>query len=317
MRSRSKRILKKESSGEEKRTFFKKKSSTKQDKSGGFFSNPGISPKLKMSKPGDKSEQQADAVADRVVKGPSDVKGVQSQLESGLGRAKDEEKAAKFELHRQEEPSFAMAEDKVETSGKLEVQKAKDDEAAGKPEVLKAEDDEASSKHEVQRAEEEEKAGKKELQRAEDKEEAAGKFEINRAEEDEGAGKSEIQKAEESSFAMASEDKDEASAKTMVNRKEGNSVNGSFEKRLKKAKSGGFALPEKVREEMESKMKKDFSKVRIHTNEEAIVLCREIKAQAFTNGYHIFFNQGKFQPDSSTGKHLLAHELTHVVQQKK
>lgn len=269
MRNRSKRILKKESTADEKRTFFKKKSNTIENKPAGFFSYHGINPKLKMSQPGDKSEQQADAVADKVVKNKADSKSIQTQLESGIGRSQEEEAAAKFELHRQEE-----------------------EEAASKMEVQKAEEEETEAKFEIQRAEEDE---------------AAGKSELHRQEDEEAAGKHEVQKAED----------EEASAKAMIHRKEEKGTHPNFEKRLKKAKSGGYPLPEKVREEMEGKMKKDFTQVRIHTDGEAIALCRDIKAQAFTNGYHIFFNKGKFQPESSAGKHLLAHELTHVVQQKR
>jgi hypothetical protein len=44
---------------------------------------------------------------------------------------------------------------------------------------------------------------------------------------------------------------------------------------------------------------------------------QQLKSQAFTHGKDIYFNEGKFDPESKTGKKLLAHELTHVVQQKR
>lgn len=84
---------------------------------------------------------------------------------------------------------------------------------------------------------------------------------------------------------------------------------------MEAAKSGGSPLPEKVRKEMETQFNLNFGDVKIHTDDEAAALCQEINAQAFTNGYHIFFNSGKYNPESSAGKLLLAHELTHVVQQ--
>jgi len=59
----------------------------------------------------------------------------------------------------------------------------------------------------------------------------------------------------------------------------------------------------------------DFSNVRIHHDTASAKLCQELNAIAFTHGQDIFFNEGKFNPDSKEGKMLLAHELTHVVQQ--
>lgn len=77
----------------------------------------------------------------------------------------------------------------------------------------------------------------------------------------------------------------------------------------------GQALPEKTQGEMEAVFGRDFSEVNIHTNEQAVQMNREIGAQAFTHGQDIYFNSGKYQPESEDGKRLLAHELTHVVQQ--
>jgi hypothetical protein len=66
---------------------------------------------------------------------------------------------------------------------------------------------------------------------------------------------------------------------------------------------------------MESRFGSDFSSVKIHSDDSAAQISRELNAQAFTVGNDIYFNSGKYSPDSEHGKHLLAHELTHVVQQ--
>ncbi len=66
---------------------------------------------------------------------------------------------------------------------------------------------------------------------------------------------------------------------------------------------------------MESRFGAEFGNVNIHTGAQATMLSQSINAQAFTHGSDIYFNQGKYNPESSGGKHLLAHELTHVVQQ--
>ena len=59
----------------------------------------------------------------------------------------------------------------------------------------------------------------------------------------------------------------------------------------------------------------DFSGVRVHTGGQADTLNRNLSARAFTTGQDIFFKQGEYSPGSSGGRELLAHELTHVVQQ--
>lgn len=77
----------------------------------------------------------------------------------------------------------------------------------------------------------------------------------------------------------------------------------------------GKPLDQKDKESMETTIGVDFSGVRIHSDTDAANLSRYIGARAFTYKNHIFFNQGEFSPSSSEGRHLLAHELTHVVQQ--
>jgi hypothetical protein len=66
---------------------------------------------------------------------------------------------------------------------------------------------------------------------------------------------------------------------------------------------------------MEAHFGADLSGVRVHSDGEAGSLNRELDAQAFTVGSDIFFDEGKFNPTSSEGQGLLAHELTHVGQQ--
>ena len=60
----------------------------------------------------------------------------------------------------------------------------------------------------------------------------------------------------------------------------------------------------------------DFSGVKIHTDEKAASLSESLGAKAFTHGQDIYFNKGNFNPGTKEGKHLLAHELTHTIQQK-
>lgn len=87
------------------------------------------------------------------------------------------------------------------------------------------------------------------------------------------------------------------------------------EQTIQQARGGGQALDHSVRTQMEPAFKADFSGVRVHTDGQADNLNRSLSARAFATGQDIFFKQGEYNPGSSTGRELLAHELTHVVQQ--
>ncbi len=77
----------------------------------------------------------------------------------------------------------------------------------------------------------------------------------------------------------------------------------------------GQQMKASVQEDIGSKMGTDFSDVKIHTDSKAVQMNEELGARAFTHGSDIYFNSGNYNPGTSDGKHLLAHELTHVVQQ--
>ena len=82
------------------------------------------------------------------------------------------------------------------------------------------------------------------------------------------------------------------------------------------ASSGaGSPLPDSVRGFMEPRFGADFSNVRVHTGERSARLNRQLNAQAFTVGNQVFFGRDRFQPDTSEGRELIAHELTHTIQQ--
>jgi len=80
--------------------------------------------------------------------------------------------------------------------------------------------------------------------------------------------------------------------------------------------SGGQSLDEPVRQDMEARMGHDFGDVRVHTGDTADRSARSVSAQAYTVGSNIVFQRGAYDPASSAGQTLLAHELTHVVQQR-
>jgi len=79
----------------------------------------------------------------------------------------------------------------------------------------------------------------------------------------------------------------------------------------------GNPLPPAHRVFMEERFGVDFSNVRIHADSEAARMARALNAEAFTYGRDIYFGEGRYRPETTEGKRLLAHELTHVVQQSR
>ena len=90
----------------------------------------------------------------------------------------------------------------------------------------------------------------------------------------------------------------------------------SFRSRLNASKGGGSPLPKSTNQFMSNSFGTDFSRVRIHNDSSAHQMNRDIQAKAFTHGSDIYFNRAYYSPETIGGKKLLAHELTHVVQQK-
>ncbi|WP_435768427.1 eCIS core domain-containing protein [Nocardioides sp. SYSU DS0651] len=78
----------------------------------------------------------------------------------------------------------------------------------------------------------------------------------------------------------------------------------------------GSPLPTEVRGDMEARMGQDFSDVRVHTGDAADASARSVSAHAYTVGSNIVFQRGAYDPGSAAGQTMLAHELTHVVQQR-
>ncbi len=93
------------------------------------------------------------------------------------------------------------------------------------------------------------------------------------------------------------------------------SVPAAVESALRSSKSGGVPLSSAVQRRMGGRFGADFSSVRVHNDGTSAQMNRSIGAKAFTHGNHIYFNSGSYNPESVSGRRLLAHELTHVLQQ--
>jgi Domain of unknown function (DUF4157) len=85
---------------------------------------------------------------------------------------------------------------------------------------------------------------------------------------------------------------------------------------LSRSRGGGCPMPGATRTFMETRFGHDFGDVRIHTDGDAAQMTKDLQAQAFTTGRDIYFQPSQYAPQTSSGRKLLAHELTHVIQQR-
>ena len=88
-----------------------------------------------------------------------------------------------------------------------------------------------------------------------------------------------------------------------------------FESRVEALRGSGRPLPADVRSFFEPRFGHDFGAVRVHTGSAADEAAQAVHARAFTVGSDVAFATGEWSPETAAGKRLLAHELTHVVQQ--
>lgn len=111
-------------------------------------------------------------------------------------------------------------------------------------------------------------------------------------------------------------EQDELMMKPIIQRHNGpKDANPNLEHAINQSRGGGRPLDDKIRGPMEQAFGANFGGVRVHSDRKAHQLNESIQARAFTTGQDLFFRQGAYQPSSRAGQELLAHELTHVVQQ--
>jgi len=95
-----------------------------------------------------------------------------------------------------------------------------------------------------------------------------------------------------------------------------NDVDADIEAHIRSLRGSGQSLPESERNFFESRLGYDFSPVRVHTGDQAAEAAQNLKARAFTMGRDIVFGPGQYAPGTESGRCLLAHELTHTIQQR-
>ncbi|WP_339921849.1 DUF4157 domain-containing protein [uncultured Cyclobacterium sp.] len=242
---------------------------------------PGVAVQSKEKEDTNDKLQAASEEEEPVQAKKDDVEGIQKSGEE------DEEVSAK--ANEEEKVSAAASEEEpVQTAGEEE-----------EPVQAKADEEEG-----VQKAGEEEDTISA---KAEDEEK------INTvAEEEEPVQTQEEEPVQSVTEEVNIQTKEDNNGKDSARQKQANEI----EKTLLQEKGKGSELAPAVKEFMEKKFGSDFSKVRIHTDQKAQLMNKKIRAKAFAHGFDIFFNSGQYQPETKAGRHLLAHELTHTIQQK-
>ena len=125
-------------------------------------------------------------------------------------------------------------------------------------------------------------------------------------------------KPEITSLQRRSKPEAELQAKLTLQRREeiaGGEASPDLESTINRARGGGQRLETGLQQSIGQAMGADFSGVRVHTDAQSDQLNKLIQAKAFTTGQDVFFRQGEYNPGSRGGQELIAHELTHVVQQ--
>ena len=162
----------------------------------------------------------------------------------------------------------------------------------------------------------EDKKDEKEVQKMEDKQEEKTVQKMSGPKEDEEkVQKQEDKKEEDKNIQKAAESSEEKK----INKKENTTAKSTISQTqayIYSLPGKGSTLPPLTKHFFAQRMGHDFSQVRIHTGTEAEQSAKEMNAKAYAVDNNIVFNKGQYNPESKEGKKLLAHELTHVVQQK-
>jgi len=260
-----------------------------------------------MEKQKTKNEESGEQKKDEALK-------EEEQTAQKKGDKKEEEKPVqkKSTDNKEEEKKVQKKEDKKEEE--KPVQKKGDKKEEEKP-VQKKEDKKEEEKP-VQKKGDKKEEEKPVQKKGDKKEEEKPVQKKGDKKEERPAQKKGDKKEEEKPVQKKEEGKKEE--EKPVQKKESNNPKAEdpdVEKQILASKNGGRLMEDDVRKEMEKQFGKDFKGVKIHNDAQSYELCRKINAQAFTHGNHIYFGEGKYNPEATEGKRLLAHELTHVVQQ--
>ncbi|MGA8896673.1 MAG: DUF4157 domain-containing protein [Planktothrix agardhii] len=290
--------------------------------------NLSLQKKLTVGAAGDKYEQEADSVAEKVVKQINTPSGEQSTSGQGVQRqeAEEEELQAKSDISNiqregeeeeeiQAKPDISNiqreGEEEEEIQAKADISNIQRE--GEEEEEIQAKADISNIQREGEEEEIQAKSDISNIQREGEEEEIQAKADssnIQREGEEE-----EIQAKSDISAIQREGEEEEIQAKPQNKSLGGGAVSTDIETTIQSAKSGGSPLDAGLQQKMGKAMGADFSGVKVHTDSQADKLNRSLSSRAFATGPNLFFKRGEYNPGSRSGQELIAHELTHVVQQ--
>jgi len=302
----------------------------------------GVQAKLSIGKPNDKYEKEADATADKVV--------AKSNKESNFFGGdnffppttnKPIQKVSEEDIQKQEETEQVQEKPLAETLTPV-VQLQTEEDIQEKCDDCEAKEEQSVQKmpfEDVQKVEEQEQIQEKctscgkehdKVQRKEGStfpalpEEVLDEKEKVTEEKTEELTQKEVKKAPKKEakntplkglLPPKRKEKEEIEMLPIQEKSMSNPKDNDISQSLNASKGRGNKMDSSTLQEMNTGFGTDFSTVNIHTNSSAVQMNKDLGAHAFTNGSDIYFNEGKYNPSSKSGKHLLAHELTHTIQQ--
>lgn len=266
-----------------------------------------IQPKLDIGKPGDKYEVEADKAADQIVAKSNEPSTPFFPATPSIQKnAEDEvQKQELQDTEIQQQPVVDKITPGVQLKGDTALQKSEEEEVQ-KSEENTAEEGDLQMMVDTEQVQE--STIESTVQSKEASQDTTSTLPIIQQMSNE-----DLQTKEEEEI----QEKEEEEVQTLQKQTSGDDSTAShpIENTLQSSKGGGSPLDNNTRSEMESGFGADFSGVRVHNDSAAVQMNQQLGAQAFTSGNDIYFNEGKYNPGSDSGKHLLAHELTHTVQQ--
>lgn len=250
--------------------------------------------KMSVSQPHDKEEQEADQVAKDVARAPKEAN-TGPQEDKNMISSKPVPSAQRL-LRRLNRAVARAAKPEEEDAQSVRRAKKPDDEKKARRSVETEDHEKEKSATRVQRKTEAAKPDEQQAQRA-----------LMRAEDESRPAPQEASpetQQQESAPEAGSVDTDSSTV-----------AQPSVEERIEQTRGQGGPLPETVLRDLEQQLGHSLSHVVIHNDAQAAELCKELNARAFTVGNDIYFAPGEYAPETDPGRELLAHELTHVVQQ--
>jgi hypothetical protein len=281
--------------------------------------------KLRIGKPGDKYEMEADKIADQVMRMPEMTECLDCNDKEEIQKAQPITTKITPLVSRQVETEEEEKEE-IQTKSIVEeisplVQKQEEEE---EEEPIQAKLEPLPLQRQVEPEEEEPIQGKLEsslLQKQveleeEEKIQTKSIVEeisplVQRQEEEEEP----LQGKLETSSLQKQVEEEEEPIQAKSNSSNTAEVSSSVESNISSLKGGGQPLSKSTREYFEPKFGYNFGDVRVHNDSKASEVAGSINAKAFTSGKDVVFRGEEYSPETDSGKRLLAHELTHVVQQ--